>query len=267
MTNTAAALREVASERSALQDAISRAPAVLRQGTRGARPRAPHRCATPNPALRDLRPMAPQLATLLRRIEPAVRRAVPTIAGVQALVPGRRAGRSGSSRPSSAWPRRRCARWPRRCRRSRPILAGLRPYMPDAISGFFNGVGGASGGTYDANGHYLKSELTVQGGGGSLSGLLSLLGGVTGSLGPVQRRAHAACWRRAPAAARRRPPTAARRGPRRTCCRAPATSATRPTIRNETAGRDHPRARSGRRRRRRWPPAPPRRAARAAAST
>jgi phospholipid/cholesterol/gamma-HCH transport system substrate-binding protein len=182
VANTAAALREVASERSALQDAISRAPAVLRQGA-AVLGDVRHTLQTANPAVRDLRPLAPGLATLLRRVEPAVRRAVPTIAGVEALVPGaRRALREFPAVERVATPavRSLAAALPP----ITPILAGLRPYMPDAISGFFNGVGGASGGSYDANGHYLKSELTAQGGGGSLSGLLSLLGGVTGSLGP-----------------------------------------------------------------------------------
>jgi phospholipid/cholesterol/gamma-HCH transport system substrate-binding protein len=182
VTNTATALREVASERSALEDAISRAPAVLHQGTKvlsdtnGA-------LKVLNPAVKDLQPVAPRLATLLRRLEPAVQAAIPTIAGVQALVPGARAALTefpAVERVATPAVRSLASALPP----ITPILAGLRPYLPDAVSGFFNGVGGASAAGYDANGHYLKSELTVQGGGGSLSGVLSLLGGVTGSLGP-----------------------------------------------------------------------------------
>jgi phospholipid/cholesterol/gamma-HCH transport system substrate-binding protein len=182
VTNTATALREVASERTALQDAIARAPAVLREGTTvlGHTNRA---LRVLDPTLRDLRPDAPLLATLLRRIRPTVHAAVPTIAGVQALVPG-------AERALNAFPAVERVATP--AVRSltaalppiTPIVAGLRPYVPDAVAGFFNGVGGATSGSYDANGHYLKSELTLEGGSASLSGLLSLLGGATGSLGP-----------------------------------------------------------------------------------
>ncbi|HEY3729174.1 MAG TPA: MlaD family protein [Solirubrobacteraceae bacterium] len=182
VTNTATALNEVASERSALQDAISRAPAVLEQGG-GVLVDVNRTLKAVNPALHDLRPVAPRLATLLRRIEPAVRNAVPTIAGVQALVPGARTALHefpAVEREATPAVKSLAAALPP----ITPILSGLRPYIPDAISGFFNGVGGASTGAYDANGHYLKSELTLQGGGNSLSGLLTLLGGVTSSLGP-----------------------------------------------------------------------------------
>jgi phospholipid/cholesterol/gamma-HCH transport system substrate-binding protein len=183
VTNTATALREVASERSALQDSISRAPAVLRQGTKVLAD-TNGTLKVLNPAVKDLQPVAPRLATLLRRLEPAVQAAIPTIAGVQALLPGAKAALTAFpavERAATPAVRSLASALPP----ITPILAGLRPYLPDAVSGFFNGVGGASAGAYDANGHYLKSELTVQGGGGSLSGLLSLLGGVTGSLGPL----------------------------------------------------------------------------------
>ena len=183
VTETAAALREVAGQRSALQDAIARAPAVLRQGTTVlGHTRAALRVLTP--AVRALAPDAPLLARLLRRLQPAVANAVPTIAGVQALVPGaERALRAFPPVERVATPavRSLTAALPP----ITPILAGLRPYAPDAVAGFFNGVGGASAATYDANGHYLKSELTLQpSGGGSLSGLLSLLGAPTSGLGP-----------------------------------------------------------------------------------
>lgn len=183
VTDTAATLREVAAQRSALQDAIARAPAVLRQGTRvlghtqGA-------LQTLDPTLAALRPNAPLLATLLRRVQPAVANAVPTIAGVQALVPeAERALRGFVPVEKVATPavRSLATALPP----VTPILAGLRPYAPDAVAGFFNGVGGASAGAYDANGHYLKSELTLQPtGGGTLSGLLSVLGAPSSPLGP-----------------------------------------------------------------------------------
>jgi phospholipid/cholesterol/gamma-HCH transport system substrate-binding protein len=182
VTNTATALREVASERSALQDAISRAPAVLHQGTKVLAD-TNGTLKVLNPAVKDLQPVAPRLATLLRRLQPAVQAAIPTIAGVQALVPGAKAALTAFpavERAAAPAVRSLASALPP----ITPILAGLRPYLPDAVAGFFNGVGGAGGAAYDANGHYLKSELTAQGAGASLSGLLGLLGGVTGSLGP-----------------------------------------------------------------------------------
>lgn len=182
VTNTAATLREIAAERAALSDAIARAPGVLEQSTAVMRD-VDYALHVLNPVLVDLRPVVPRLARLLTVMLPVARNAIPFINGVEALVPSaktalkdlppveRKATPAVNSLTAALI-------------KVTPILAGLRPYTPDVVAGFFNGVGGATGGTYDANGHYLKSYLTIQGGGNTLTGLLNLLGGVTGSLGP-----------------------------------------------------------------------------------
>ena len=132
----------------------------------------------------DLQPVAGRLARLLALVVPAGREAIPTIAGIQALVPSaKRALLALPGVVKVATPA--VTSLTRSLRQSEPLLSGLRPYAPDSVAGFFNGNGGASGGAYDANGHYLKGLSTFQGNGGSsLTGLLNLLGKLSSSVGP-----------------------------------------------------------------------------------
>ncbi len=187
VSNTAAWLREVASQRAALEDEIARAPGVLHQGT-AVLADTNFTLRALNPTLRDLQPVAPRLGTLLRTLVPTARNAVPTVEGIQGLVP------SASAALKALPPVEKVATPAVRSLTAAlkplvPILAGLRPYAPDLIAGFFNGVGGASGGGYDANGHYLKTLLSIQAGGDTLTGVLNtvgqLLGGLTGTVLPV----------------------------------------------------------------------------------
>ncbi len=182
VSSTAATLREIASERAALQDSLVRAPAVLGRGT-GVLADVNHTLGVLTPALSDLQPVAPRLARLLEVLTPTERSAAATIAGVQALVPA--AETALGSLPQverSALPA--VSSLTRALSQSTPLLAGFRPYAPDVIAGFFNGSGGAAGGGYDANGHYLKSLLAVQGTPASYATLVATLGKLSGSLGP-----------------------------------------------------------------------------------
>jgi phospholipid/cholesterol/gamma-HCH transport system substrate-binding protein len=183
VANTATTLREVAGERAALGDSLVRAPSVLAQGT-GVLRDVNYSLGFLNPVLKDLQPVAPRLATLLRVAVPAARDAIPTINGVEALVPSAEAALRGLP-PVERKATPAVESLTSALKGILPILAGLRPYAPDVVAGFFNGVGGATGGTYDANGHYLKSLLAVQGGGSTLSGVLSLLSAATDKLGSL----------------------------------------------------------------------------------
>ncbi len=178
VSNTAAVLREIAGQRAVLQDTLVRAPGVLHQAT-GVLADVNFTLGNLNPALTDLQPVAPRLATLLRKLVPVAANAIPTIQGVQALVPGAESAlRALPPVVAEANPAVRSLT--QALKGITPILAGLRPYGPDAVSGFFNGVGGASGGSYDANGHYLHALLAVQAGGNTLTGLLNFLGSLLG---------------------------------------------------------------------------------------
>ena len=184
--NLASTLREIASQRSALADAITRAPGVLTQATRV----LGHVGATAvvlDPVLVHLRRVSVRLARLLTAVLPAAAHAIPTLNGLRALIPGAEAALERfpavERRATPA-----VASLTRALHEILPSLASLRPYAPDVVAGFFNGVGGADTGVYDANGHYLHGELTVQAGGSSLTGVLNLLGKLTkkltGSVGP-----------------------------------------------------------------------------------
>jgi phospholipid/cholesterol/gamma-HCH transport system substrate-binding protein len=183
VSSTAAWLREVASQRSALQDQLVRAPAVLGQA-RSVLADTSYALGVLNPMLSDLQPVAPKLADFLANVAPAAHGLVPTIRGVQALVsPAERA--LGGFRAVEPKATAATNALPAALRPVTPILAGLRPYVPDQVAGFFTGVGGSTGGYYDANGQYARISLEIAPGGTSLSGLLGLLGGATSAVLPA----------------------------------------------------------------------------------
>ena len=174
VSSTAATLRAIAAERASLEDAVGRAPEVLRQGT-GTLRRARRTLEVTRPALRDLSRAAPPLADVLRNLVPAARRATPVIADLRDLLPSvARTLRPLPALAGRAVPALGSAT--SAIRDLTPILAGLRPYTPDLVTGLFNGFGGAAGGYYDANGHFVR--IAPVGGSAGLTDLLSLLGGV-----------------------------------------------------------------------------------------
>lgn len=169
LDSAAVALRQVATQRDALTDLLDRAPATLRQ-TRATLARLSRTLPVVDPILRDLRPVVAPLARVLRQVVPVARDAEPAIAQIRALLPQARrvlAKVPGVDRRASPALRSGTGA----LRDVLPLVAGLRAYAPDLIGGFFNGFGGAAGGSYDANGHYIR--ISLQGAPSSLPGILT----------------------------------------------------------------------------------------------
>jgi phospholipid/cholesterol/gamma-HCH transport system substrate-binding protein len=186
---TAGTLSAVASERAALEDALARAPAVLTQAE-GTLRRTRGTLEVVRPALREARPSAPPLARLLRRLVPTSQRAIPVLADLRALLPGVRdtlqplPGLARVALPA-------LGSTTRALRDALPIFAGLRPYAPELATGLFNGFGWATGGHYDANGHFAR--ISAQGGLVGLTGPLAVPGFTTPGTGEARTGLTARC--------------------------------------------------------------------------
>jgi phospholipid/cholesterol/gamma-HCH transport system substrate-binding protein len=181
--NTDQLFSEIAAQRTALTDSIKRAPGVLGQVDR-VFARLDTTLLHLNPTLAALAPVAPKLAALLRAIAPFAHNLAPTVTQIRALLaPADNALKAFVPAAAKADPA--LGTLATALSGITPILSGLRPYVPDFVAGFFNGVGGSTGAAYDANGHYLHVRLTATGGAGGLAGVLGLLGDTVSSLGAL----------------------------------------------------------------------------------
>lgn len=179
ITNTSTVLREIASERSALADTLDRAPAVLDQSST-VLGNLDGTLRTLDPTLRALQPVAPRVAALLRAIVPFTTNMQPTITGIRGLLaPAQAALARFPAIETAAAPA--ISALTSGLKSITPILSGLRPYIPDFVAGFFNGVGGSTAGEYDANGQFIHTRLVISPSSqDSLEGLLGTLPGLLG---------------------------------------------------------------------------------------
>ncbi len=183
VSNTAAALQEIAGERAAFEDVLGRAAPVMTRSQRTLRALR-GTLAEVKPALREAQPVARPLAGVLRSLVPAARNATPALAQVRTIL--RPLTESLGLLPaltSVGVPALNSAK--AAIAATRPLIRGLEPYTPDIIGGFLNGFGGTTGSYYDANGHYIR--IAPVSSSGSANGLLSLLSGGANA-GPLETR-------------------------------------------------------------------------------
>lgn len=174
LASTATAAASLASTGGALDAAVRRTPRLLAQTRRTARGLT---AALPPVAraLRDAQPAAAPLVRALDRATPVLQRAIGPVRDLRRLTPTLRRVLDGLP----ALDRVAATAFPASAQAVgdlRPVLAGIRPFAPDVVSGLTNGFGGSVAGYYDANGHYARISLT--------SGPTGLVGAPS-SLGPA----------------------------------------------------------------------------------
>jgi len=190
--SSARALGAIAGERRALQDTLTRAPAVLAQA-RGTLARTRIAVSALRPALRDVPAAAKPLGPYLGDLEATLPRARTVVNDLRGQLPALTATLRGL--PPIATPVvRALGTTGRAMLDSQHIFEGLRLYGSDMVIGLLAGLGGVPTGPYDALGHYAKVEFVespqtaVEGRFGNLLNLTDLVPGLLGVRTGATRR-------------------------------------------------------------------------------
>jgi phospholipid/cholesterol/gamma-HCH transport system substrate-binding protein len=166
--STAGVLGALASQREDLSSALANAPASLNATTATLRRLRTKTLPAVDPVLAQSEPVIKPFGDVLKLTGPTLTNAKPVIARLQALVPqARKALQPLPSLEKAARPA--IASTTRGLKKALPLITGLRAYTPELVAGFFSGFGGNSGGSYDANGHYVR--VSVHAGLGTITGL------------------------------------------------------------------------------------------------
>jgi phospholipid/cholesterol/gamma-HCH transport system substrate-binding protein len=204
-SNTLGAISALANSTEAIDSTLRQLPGVLRR-TNTTLVGVRQFLSEARPALREARPGAPLLSSVLRQLEPIAERARPAIARLRATVaqPGARndlldvlrglPGLAGEAVPAFRSTNTTVGDL-------QPVVDDLRPYVPDVVSGLTNGFGGTTSGYYDANGHYTR--ISFQGSVYSLNDVGSLvqlpqINGLTGYRRGLTKRCPGAATQTAP---------------------------------------------------------------------
>ncbi|MBO0767183.1 MAG: MCE family protein [Solirubrobacterales bacterium] len=174
VSNTSNVLSQLSNARGALADSFNRAPSVFAQGDQ-VLGHVDTTLRNIQPTLTALQPVAPKLASFLRAVGPFASNLRPTVGDLQALLP--EANSALTKFPAvgaKATPAMKSLA--SMLRQIEPITTGVRPYTPDLVEAFFNGVVGNTGASYDANGHYLHARLSLPPSTPTLKNVVSLLG-------------------------------------------------------------------------------------------
>ncbi|WP_158276564.1 MlaD family protein [Paraconexibacter algicola] len=171
LAGAATTARTLADEQQSLEGVLRRAPGTLADAT-GALNDLDRTFTALRPAARELRPVAPRAAGLVRDLQPVLDRSGPAIASLRGLLPdlGAVLRRMPALRDTAlaSFTATRTA-----LADADPIVQGVLPYLPDVYHGVVTGFGGQQVNSYDANGPYARitpvaSQLSLT---GALSGL------------------------------------------------------------------------------------------------